>query len=480
MKNTEIEYIKTLLENEKLSRFKDKVYVCGGAVRDYIMYGNNAKPKDIDFVVDLPNGGIEFAEEVCKVCNCYIEGSNPVIYNRFKTAKFKLVIDCVTYDFEVVEPRKETYSDDSRNPDVISCTLFEDASRRDLTINAMYYNVSTGLLYDPCNGKNDIMNNLLVTPLDPVQTFMDDPLRMLRLFRFKARFGYSINEETIMAVKKCASKLTIISKERIKDELVKIMSVESSSALVNTLKDMMKCDILKYIICELGKLPNMPQGVVHSYRNVWEHTLNALKNTPNDYILRLSVLLHDIGKVNTMLYNSYDDIKYPIHHIEGERIVKERLRELKFTNDEIKLISNAVLMHMSFNTIYFKYNNLLNDDITLNKEYLININNLIVDKCVDLTLCFNVFKYDVQSLDDSKRLIKDDDIDIAKNIINRITSLKSLITKNNDFINGNDVMIMHPEVKGKDIALMIQQYNNKILVDYPIVNKKYILCNSSL
>ncbi|MEG1313008.1 MAG: CCA tRNA nucleotidyltransferase, partial [Bacilli bacterium] len=336
--------------NESLTQYAGKVYLCGGAVRDYIM-DPNIIPKDYDLVVDMEDGGIKFAEDICKFYGVYKENSNPVTYNKFKTAKF--VIHGI--EFESVCPRKESYDSNNRKPSVEKSTLYEDAIRRDLTINALYYNLTTNEIIDFVGGVNDIKNKILKTPLDPFTTFTDDPLRMLRAFRFNARFNdYVLDDNILDAVRSCEPRISIVSKERVQDELIKILSVTDSVHLAKILSIMMECGLFNNIIPELVSLKNMPQGIVHTHRNVWEHTLNAIKNTKKDPILRLAVLLHDVGKISTMKYIDKDNIKYPNHHIEGESIVKERLKDLKFTNKQIKLIANAVKMHMSFNTIYFK------------------------------------------------------------------------------------------------------------------------------
>lgn len=197
------------------TKFEGHLYAVGGCVRDSIM---GFPIKDIDLVVDLPNGGIEFAEWLC---NKHYLTHEPVVYPTYGTAMFQL-LKFPDLELEVVETRKEQYKDkNSRNPEVQYGTLMEDCMRRDLTINAIYYDITNENLIDLVGGQEDIKNKIIKTPTDPNIIYQDDPLRMMRTCRFANRYGWNIEAETFRSIKNNSSRLSIISKERIVDEMKK-------------------------------------------------------------------------------------------------------------------------------------------------------------------------------------------------------------------------------------------------------------------
>lgn len=198
--------------------FEGNVYAVGGSVRDYVM---EQEIKDIDYVVSFPDGGIRLAE--------FLESkgltSTPVVkYERYGTAMVKLS-EFPNENIEFVQTRSEKYNKDSRNPDTEYGSIEEDAVRRDLTINALYFNISTGKIIDPTGwGMFDIENHIIRTTTDPDKVFEDDPLRILRVIRFSARFGWSIGDDIMDSIVGNRSRLGIISKERILDELTKMLN----------------------------------------------------------------------------------------------------------------------------------------------------------------------------------------------------------------------------------------------------------------
>ena len=200
------------------TKFENKVYSVGGCERDRIL-GNEIK--DIDFAVELKNGGIELGR--------YLEEKGvllgpPVVFERYGTCKFRLR-EFPMHDLEAVQTRKEKYTDyNSRNPETSFGTLEDDAKRRDLTINALYKNVSTSEIVDLFNGKSDMKKKVLRTTSEPDFVFEDDPLRIMRVIRFASRFGWRIERETLKSMKKNACRLEIISRERISEEFKKILN----------------------------------------------------------------------------------------------------------------------------------------------------------------------------------------------------------------------------------------------------------------
>lgn len=207
-----VKYIKSIIKN---TEYENHTYVVGGACRDYVL---NANIKDIDLVVDLPNGGIEFAHWLCQ--NHYLV-YEPVTYPTYGTAMFKL-LEFPDLELEIVETRKEQYKDkESRNPDVVYGSLEEDCMRRDLTINALYYDITNEKIIDLVGGQEDIKNHIIRTPADPDIIYDDDPLRMLRCCRFSGRYGWEIDTFTALGIKRNAKRLNIITQERITDEITK-------------------------------------------------------------------------------------------------------------------------------------------------------------------------------------------------------------------------------------------------------------------
>lgn len=217
-----VEYHNVLSELKRIiqnTKYEGHLFAVGGCVRDSHMV--NKDIKDIDLVVDLPNGGIEFAEWLND--NNYLT-HQPVIYPTYGTAMFELR-SMPTIELEVVETRKEQYKDkNSRNPQVQYGTLIEDCLRRDLTINALYEDISRDKTIDLVYGQYDINHHIIRTPSNPDIVFNDDPLRMLRVCRFSTRYGWCIQDETLDGIKRNACRLNIITQERITDEMLKTLT----------------------------------------------------------------------------------------------------------------------------------------------------------------------------------------------------------------------------------------------------------------
>ena len=216
---TKKEYLEILSELKKIivgTEWEGHLFAVGGCVRDSIM--DDYPIKDVDLVVDLPNGGIEFANWLCQ--NHYLV-YEPVTYPTYGTAMFKL-LKFPELELEVVETRKEQYKDkESRNPDVVYGSLEEDCMRRDLTINALYYDITNEKIIDLVGGMDDITNHIIKTPTDPDIIYDDDPLRMLRCCRFSGRYGWKIDETAQLGIQRNVKRLEIITQERITDEIIK-------------------------------------------------------------------------------------------------------------------------------------------------------------------------------------------------------------------------------------------------------------------
>jgi poly(A) polymerase len=340
-----LDFLKNLIKD---THFENKVFLAGGAVRDFLLDPN--KPSsDLDFVIDAKHGGIDFANWVTTECGVWKEESNPVIFPVYGTAKLVLNgikhkgFDLEAIDIECVMPRAEKYSSQSRKPTVYNSTLEEDAFRRDFTFNSLFLNISNGDIIDfTGKGKTDLENGLIDTPIDPEIIFRDDPLRMLRAVRFYARFGWNIADHLIERIVKDASNLQHISEERIREELNKILISDRPAEGIKLLQDL---GLSQYIFPELDEQIGVTQNAHHK-DDVRDHILEVVSNTPKNLIIRLQALFHDIGKKKTKSIGEDGKIHFYYHEDVGAKIAQEIMGRLKYSNEEAKRVSNGVKHHM--------------------------------------------------------------------------------------------------------------------------------------
>lgn len=341
LENLALEFLKDQIKGTK---YEHKAFLAGGAVRDEIL----GQPiKDIDIVVELPNGGIEFANWLTKKLKIQSK-TNPIIFPRFGTAKLNLRHitfkgeDLSPIDIEVVMTRKEKYTAGSRKPDISPGTLKQDVERRDFTVNSLLKNLTTGEVLDLTGmGKDDIKAGIVRTPLDPDIIFSEDPLRLLRAVRFAVKYNWKLPMFMLRAMKKNASKLEDISAERIQEELNKMLLTNSPDKAVKLLSIL---GLMKYVAPELNKLRGMTQNKYHK-DDAFEHTLEVLKNVPPDIIKRLSALFHDIGKTTTRTVID-NEVHFYKHEDVGAEMVKDILHRLHYPNDIINAVSTTVRNHM--------------------------------------------------------------------------------------------------------------------------------------
>lgn len=336
------DFLRNLVKN---SEWENKVFIAGGYVRDYVM---GKDPKDLDLMVNKQNGGIEFAEWVTKKIGNYKHGSNPVVFPRFQTAKFNLSgvfhngQDLSGTDIESVMTRSEQYDVGSRKPKVGFSDLQGDAERRDLTVNSLFKNLSTGEILDLTGkGMSDLKNGIVRTPLEPSKTFTDDPLRMLRVVRFYAKYDWKVPIYIIKALKNNASQLDNISAERIQDELNKMLMTTNPDKAIKFLKI---TNLLQYVIPELKEAIKMTQNHHHKM-DVFGHTLEVLKNTKPILAQRLMGLFHDIGKIATRSVTPSGVHFYGHEHV-GVDIVDKIMKRLKYPNEMIDAVKIGVKNHM--------------------------------------------------------------------------------------------------------------------------------------
>jgi poly(A) polymerase len=335
---TQEEQILELLKNIiKGTEWENKVFLVGGAVRDQIM---GKPPKDLDFVVQGGiSAGIDFSIWLAQKLKVYKEGSNPVVYSRYGTAK----LSYSNTDMEFVAPRKEKYTPGSRKPQVTDGVLMDDSMRRDLTINSLMRSISTNQVLDLTGkGLNDIKRGIIRTPSDPKIIFKDDPLRMLRAIRFTIKYGFKISKDVLDNITKYAQWIETISKERIADELNKILVTNQPDRGIELLKI---TGLLKYIIPELNNTVGMTQNIHHN-EDVFQHTMSVLKNTPPNLITRLMALFHDIGKITTKTTDPDGSVHFYGHENEGGNITIKIMSRLRYPSELIDAVSRGVESHM--------------------------------------------------------------------------------------------------------------------------------------
>lgn len=312
-------------------------YVIGGFVRDYIL--NRGQHKDIDIVAI--GSGIALAKQVAKN-----------IPNRPKVQIFKTygtaMLRYEDIEIEFVGARKESYTQESRNPIVDSGTLEDDQNRRDFTINAMAIDLSSsnfGNLLDPFNGINDLEAKIIRTPLDPDITYSDDPLRMLRAIRFATQLDFTIESTSLDAISKNNERIKIITNERIVVELNKILESNKPSVGFILLE---QTGLLHYILPELTALKGIDEKEGQRHKDNFYHTLEVVDNIAkhtNDVWLRWAALLHDIGKAPTKKFNKKVGWTFHGHEFEGSKMVYHLFKRLKMPlNDKMKFVQKMVFM----------------------------------------------------------------------------------------------------------------------------------------
>jgi poly(A) polymerase len=312
-------------------------YVIGGYVRDFFLKRGIAK--DIDIVAI--GSGIDLAEQVASLLP---NKPKVQIFKTYGTAMLRYK----DVEIEFVGARKESYSEESRNPEVSEGTLEDDQNRRDFTINALALSLSEanfGELLDPFNGIVDLENGILRTPLDPDITYSDDPLRMMRAIRFASQLNFTIEENSLVAISKNVERLEIITRERIVDELNKIMSSKKPSVGFLLLEE---TKLLQQIIPELIDLKGVEEVEGQKHKDNFYHTLEVVDNISEhteDVWLRWAALLHDIGKAPTKKFSKKVGWTFHSHEFVGSKMVYKLFKNLKMPlNNKMKFVQKMVLL----------------------------------------------------------------------------------------------------------------------------------------
>ncbi len=313
-------------------------FLIGGYVRDLFL---GRATKDIDVVVK--GSGVLFAEQVAKRLG---KGASLAVFKTFGTAQVKKG----DLELEFVGARKESYSSDSRNPQVEEGTIEDDQNRRDFTINALAIGLNKetwGVLIDPFEGMNDLENRVIRTPLDPNITFSDDPLRMLRAIRFATQLGFYIESETFSAIVANKDRIGIITKERILTELNKILLSPKPSAGFLLLE---KSGLLELIFPELNVLKGVEQKNGVGHKDNFIHTLKVLDKIAvqtDDLWLRWAALLHDVGKPRTKQWFEKQGWTFRNHDFVGAKMIPSIFRRMKLPMGEpMKFVRKMVELHM--------------------------------------------------------------------------------------------------------------------------------------
>lgn len=418
------------------------VYIVGGYVRDLLM--QRKAPTDIDFVTE--QSGIELAKAVGKE----LGNLKVSVFKTYGTAMIKYQ----DLDLEFVGARKESYSEDSRKPAVETGTLEDDQKRRDFTVNALAISLNEenfGELIDPFNGREDMQNKILRTPLEPAQTYSDDPLRMMRAIRFASVLHFEIEKNSLEAIKQEAERIKIVSMERIMVEFNKIMLSERPSV---GLKLMEETTLLEKIIPELTALRGIEEVEGQTHKDNFWHTLevvdNISKNTDNLW-LRWAALLHDIGKAPTKKFVEKIGWTFHGHEFLGSKMVKNlftRLKlplgpDMKYVQKMVKLSSRPIA---------------LIDDGTSDSA----LRRLLFDAGEDLEDLFTLCKADITTKNASKQeKFKKNFEYVAKKI--KEVEEKDHVRNFQPPISGEEIMEMFLLKPGREIGILKEKVKEAIL-----------------
>lgn len=313
-----------------------EAYVVGGYVRDYLL---ELGDKDVDILV--LGDGVEFAKKFSK----RVGTETVVAFERFGTAMVPINGSKV----EFVGARKEQYDSDSRKPNVEAGTLRDDLLRRDFTVNALAVSLNKetfGKLHDEFNGAQDLREGILRTPLDPVKTFEDDPLRIMRAIRFASQLGFTIEARAFEAIKAMKDRLSIVSQERVTDEFLKILKTEKPSIGLRLMYD---TQVMHRVYPEVAAMAGVDQRKDHHHKDVFLHTCIVVDNisqTTDNVWLRFTALVHDIAKPRTKAFKESVGWTFHGHEELGARMMKSIFRKLKLPLDPLPYVEKLVRLHL--------------------------------------------------------------------------------------------------------------------------------------
>ena len=450
--------------SESADRLGVECYVVGGYVRDIFL---ERPSNDIDVVV--VGSGISVAEELKRMVG---KKAHLSVFRNFGTAQVKFRQKGREYEVEFVGARKESYSHDSRKPIVENGTLEDDQNRRDFTINAMAICLNKrrfGELVDPFNGLADLEDGIIATPLEPGITFSDDPLRMMRCIRFATQLNFQIEDETFEALERMADRINIVSGERIKDELNKILL---SSVPSRGFVDLQRCGLLNIILPELAALDIVEVKNGKAHKNNFYHTLEVLDNVARTDAgavredgsdmrlwLRWAALMHDIGKTKSKRWDPAIGWTFHSHNMIGAKMVPQIFRRLMLPMDaKMKYVQKLVDLHMRPIVI-------ADDEVTDSA-----VRRLMNDAGDDIDDLMTLCEADITSKNEVRkkmflenfRMVREKLADLAEKDYKRLLQ---------PVIDGNEIMEMFNLKPSREVGVL-KQYLKDAVLDNKVENER--------
>lgn len=429
-------------------------YVVGGYVRDIFL---ERPSNDIDVVV--VGSGIKVAEELKRLVG---KKAHLSVFKNFGTAQVKFRQKGVEYEVEFVGARKESYSHDSRKPIVENGTLEDDQNRRDFTINAMAICLNKarfGELVDPFNGLADLEDGIIATPLEPGITFSDDPLRMMRCIRFATQLNFEIEQETFEALQRMADRIKIVSGERIKDELNKIIMAPHPSIGFEYLQ---RSGLLQIILPELSALDIVEEKNGRKHKNNFYHTLEVLENVclhSDNLWLRWAAILHDVGKTKSKRWDGNIGWTFHNHNLIGAKMVPQIFRRLMLPMDmKMKYVQKLVEMHMRPIVIA--------DDIVTDSA----VRRLLNDAGEDIGDLMVLCEADITSKNEVRKKMF---LENFRMVREKLTDLKEKDYKRllQPVIDGNEIMEMFNLKPSRQVGTL-KQYLKDAVLDNKVENER--------
>ena len=440
--------------SEAADRLGVDCYVVGGYVRDIFL---ERPSNDIDVVV--VGSGIQVAEELKRMLG---RKAHLSVFRNFGTAQVKFRQKGKEYEVEFVGARRESYSHDSRKPIVEDGTLEDDQNRRDFTINAMAICLNKsrfGELVDPFNGLADLEDGIIATPLEPDVTFSDDPLRMMRCIRFATQLNFQIEDETFVALERMADRIKIVSGERIKDELNKIiLSPVPSKGFV----DLQRCGLLNIIFPELAALDIVEQKNGRAHKNNFYHTLEVLDNVASksdNLWLRWAAILHDVGKTKSKRWDPAIGWTFHNHNILGAKLVPQLFRRLMLPLDmKMKYVQKLVDLHMRPIAIA--------DDVVTDSA----VRRLLNDAGEDIDDLMTLCEADITSKNEGRKKMFLENFRMVREKLADLKE-KDYVRLLQPVIDGNEIMELFHLKPSREVGIL-KQYLKDAVLDNRVENER--------